>query len=521
VQENAASEDTLIAYNKLVDARKEIMAGKDFKSVAKQYSEDPTVADNGGDLGYFGGFRMVYDFEDAAFNTLVGEVSQPFRTKFGFHIVKVMDKRKSEGELTVAHIMVANNKSEDSLQEQPVDRINDIYKKLQQGEDFATLAKQFSDDKASAKKGGVVNRFGKGQLSSDAFETAAFGLKEKGDFSAPVRSDFGWHIIKLIEKHPVLSFNEMKKELESKIKRGSRSKLITTAFKDKLKKQYNLPINEEAINYFSSLLNEDFYKRSWAIPESLTKDRSMVTIGEMDITYGDFAKYLAMAQRKMNSRKPFNIIVKESYDEFLGNQVLSYHEENLEDVNEDFRIIVEEYRDGLLLFDLMESEVWNAAKKDSIGLQDYFTKNAANYTWKVRAVAAVASSADKEVINKVKKYLVKDWNPEKIKEAINKKGKLNVIFTKDTMDIDHQALPEDFKFKEGVSDIYLYNQAYVVAKVDEVIQGTPKTFEEAKGMVISDFQQYFEDNWINSLKEKYKISINSKVMDKVRKEIHK
>ncbi len=521
VPENEASEDTLKAYNKLINARKEIVGGKDFESVAKQYSEDPSVAENGGSLGYFGGFRMVYDFENAAFNTEVGEVSQPFRTKFGFHIVKVMDKRRSEGELTVAHIMVSNKKSEDTAQDQPADRINDIYRKLQQGEDFGSLAKQFSEDKASAKKGGVVNRFGKGQLSSEAFETAAFGLKEKGDITVPVQSDFGWHIIKLIDKHPVLSFDEMKKGLESKIRRGSRSKLITTAFKEKLNKQYNLAVNEEAIGYFSSLLNEDFYKRSWTIPESLTKDKIMVTIGKKTITYDDFAKYLLIAQRKMNTRRPFDIIVKESYDEFLGNQLLSYHEENLEDVNEDFRIIVEEYRDGLLLFDLMETEVWNAAKKDSIRLRNYFNENAADYTWNVRAVAEVASSADKEVINKVKKYLEKGWDSEKIKEAINKNGKLNVIFTKDTMDMNHQALPKDFIFKEGVSGIYDHNKSNVVVKVNEIIESSPKSFEEAKGPVTSDFQEYFEDNWIISLREKYKVSIDSQVMDKVRKEINK
>jgi len=521
LQENAAAADTLKVYNRLMDARKEIMGGKDFESVAKQYSEDPTVAENGGDLGFFGGFKMVYDFEDAAYNTKVGELSQPFRTKFGFHLVKVSDKRKSVGELTVAHIMVSNKKSEDTLQEKPFDRINDIYKKIQQGEDFETLAEQFSEDKASAKKGGLVNRFGKGQLMSDAFETAAFGLKEKGDITEPVQSDFGWHIIKLIDKHPVLSFNEMKKGLESKIKRGSRSKLITTAFKDKLKKQYNIPVNDKAISYFSSLLNADFYSRTWTIPESLIKDGSLATIGKKTITYNDFANYLLTSQKKMNTGKPFNIIVRESYDEFIGNHVLGYHEEHLEEVNEDFRVIVEEYRDGLLLFDLMESEVWNAAKKDSIRLNDYFTKNAADYKWNVRAMAEVASSADKAVIAKVKKYLEKGWDTEKIKATINKKGKLNVIFTKDTMDMDHRALPKDFKFKEGVSDIYDYNKAHIVVKVDELIESSQKSFEEAKGAVLSDFQEYFEDNWIQTLRNKYKVSVDSQVMDKVRQEINK
>jgi len=517
--ENAPAEDTLKAYNKLIDAKKQILAGKAFDVVAKEFSQDPSVSENGGDLGYFGGFRMVYDFENAAFNTKIGEVSEPFRTRYGYHIVTVVDKRKSLGELTVAHIMVSIKKDNDSLQEQPEDRINDIYKKLQQGEDFESLAKQFSEDKASAKKGGRLNKFGKGQLSSSQFEQAAFSLKEKNDISKPIKSDFGWHIIKLIEKHPVSSFEEMRQELESKIKRGSRSKLITKAFTDKLKKKYNLGTNQEAIAYFASILTEDFYKRSWEIPETLTKDKTLATIGNKIITYGEFGKYLVPFQRTIRDKKPFVTIVKDSYDEFLGKEVLSYYEKNLEEENEDFKIIVEEYRDGLLLFDLMEAQVWEAARKDSLGLQSYFNKNAGDYKWNKRVYAIVASSPNKSVVKKVSKYLKKGWTQEKIKKRVNKKDKLNVIFTKDTMDINHQALPKDYKFNKGISSIYKHNESYVVVKTDAIINSNPKSFEDARGKVMSDYQAFIEEDWIKTLKEKYKVDINNQSLETVKKEL--
>ena len=518
--ENAPLADTLNVYNKLMEARKEIIDGKEFESVAMQYSQDPSVSENGGDLGYFGGFRMVYDFENAAFKTKVGDVSKPFRTKFGYHIVKVMDKRKSLGKLTVAHIMVSIKKNQDSLQEQPEDRINDIYKKLQQGEDFKSLAKQFSEDKASAKKGGLLNKFGKGQLSSSQFEEAAFGLKEVGDITSPIKSDFGWHIIKLINKHPVSSFEEMKNELEAKIKRGSRSQLITNAFTNKLKKKYNLKINQATINYFAGILTDDFYSRSWKLPDLFDGEKVMATIGTLPVKYAEFGKFLASSQRKMNTKKPFKDIVKEAYDEFLGKQVLSYYENNLEAENEDFKIIVEEYRDGLLLFDLMESQVWNAAKNDTLGLQTYFKEQAANYQWNRRTVATVASSSDKSIIKKVGKYFNKGWDAEKIKQAINKKGKLNVIFTKDTMDVEHQALPKTFDFKKGISEIYSHNKGYVIVKTDDIIESSPKTFEEAKGKVINDYQNYIEENWLASLRKKYKVNVNTDVLNKVKKEIN-
>lgn len=519
VPENAPVEDTLKAYNKLLDAKNQLANGKAFEEVAKQFSQDPSASQNGGDLGYFGGFRMVYDFENAAFNTKIGEVSEPYRTRFGYHIVKVVDKRKSLGQLTVAHIMVSNKKRNDSLQQKPEDRINDIYKKLQQGEDFESLAKQFSEDKASAKKGGLLNKFGKGQLSSNQFEEAAFSLKEKGDISEPIKSDFGWHIIKLIEKHPVSSFEEMKKELESKIRRGARSKLITTAFTNKLKKKYNLKTNNEAISYFASILNEDFYKRSWKVPETLTKEESLVTIGNKTITYNDFGTYLLTAQRRNRGNKPFTTIVRDAYEEFVAKEVLSYYEDNLEIENDDFRLIVEEYRDGLLLFDLMESEVWDAARKDSLGLEAYFNKNANHYKWNKRTFATVASSSNKSTIKKVRKYLDKGWSQEKINKSINKNGKLNVIFTKDTMDASHQALPKEYKFKKGISDIFKHNKSYVVVQTDAIIDSSLKTFEDSRGKVMSDYQAFIEENWIKTLRKKYKVTINNESLREVKKEI--
>lgn len=519
IPETAPPQDTLKAYNTLLDARQEILSGTKFDEVAKKYSEDPTVSENGGDLGYFGGFRMVYDFENAAFNTEVGEVSQPFRTKFGYHIVKTFDKRKSLGQLTVAHIMVSNKNAKDSTKQDPKERINDLYQKLKQGEKFESLAKQFSEDKASAKKGGLLNKFAKGQLSSDEFEEAAFALKEIGDVSSPVESRFGWHIIKLVDKHPVSSFEEMKTELESKIKRGSRSKLITNAFTNKLKQNYGVEGNKEAMDYFSKVVNDSFYKRTWKAPETLPKEKTIAQIGDDIITYKDFAGYLETAQRQTRVRKPIRDIVENAYDEFLAKKVLSYHESHLEEENQEFRIIIEEYRDGLLLFDLMETQVWNAARQDSVGLMNYFKANASKYKWQRRAVATVASSNDRSVIKKVGKYLEKGWNPEKISETVNKKDRLNIMFTTDTMDITHQALPKTYDFKVGVSDVYSHDGSFVIVKASKIIESSPKTFQQAKGKVVSDYQSYIEENWLKELRKKYTVNINQKALESVRKEL--
>ena len=184
VDESASPEDTLKAYQKITDIRKRILAGEDFITLAQQFSEDPSVKENNGDLGYFSSFRMVYPFENAAFSTELGQTSKPFRTRFGYHIVKVVDKRANRGEVTVAHIMILKPsdpaiKSDDKSKQ----TIEDIYKKIQQGESFESLAQQFSEDKSSASKGGVLQRFGSGQLSSEEFESVAFSLQNNNDAS--------------------------------------------------------------------------------------------------------------------------------------------------------------------------------------------------------------------------------------------------------------------------------------------------------------------------------------------------
>jgi len=232
--ENASPEDTLKAYKHTLEIRKRILAGENFEEVAQQVSQDPSAKENKGNLGYFSAFRMVYPFETAAYTTKVGEVSMPVRTKFGYHLVKVLDIRENRGEVTVAHIMIL--KAQGATPENAVktsSTIHDIYAKLKQGESFEALANQFSEDKNSSPKGGVLPRFGSGQLSSEIFENKAFEWQKVGDYSEPFESQFGWHILKLIEKHPVKKLEEMERELDAKIRKDDRSRIITNTLNTK------------------------------------------------------------------------------------------------------------------------------------------------------------------------------------------------------------------------------------------------------------------------------------------------
>jgi peptidyl-prolyl cis-trans isomerase SurA len=513
--ENASPEDTLVAYNTIVKLRERALV-EGFENVMKEVHNGQTLF--GEELGYFSGFRMVYPFENAAFNTKVGDISQPFRTRFGYHIVKIYDQRKSRGERTIAHIMV-NTKPGDTLAESAETRINEIYKKLQQGEDFESLAKQFSEDKSSAGKGGLLAPFSAGQLSSQEFEDAAFGLENIGDVTKPVKTQYGWHILKLYNKQPVKPFLDLKPELEMKVKRDERSRLIDDALVSKLKVKYDVITNQKALDYFTSILNDDYFKRTWKLPENFNGKSDFIKIGIQSYTYQDFGDYLLKNQRSVQSKAPFNQIVSKQYEAFLNAILMQYQEAHLEEDNKDYANIVQEYRDGLLLFDLMETTIWNAARTDSIAVQDFYNAHKENYMWPDRVHAVVAASSNENVLKKVGKLLEKDTDAEEIKSLFNKNNEVNIIFTTGLMDAQDQALPENFEFKKGLSKIYKHSNGFVIVMVKDLYPSTQKTLDEAKGNVVGDFQTFKENTWIEELKNKYKINVNEEALKQVKSAI--
>ena len=513
--ENASPEDTLVAYNNIVKLRERALV-EGFENVMKEVHNGQTLF--GEELGYFSGFRMVYPFENAAFNTKVGEISQPFRTRFGYHIVKIYDQRKSRGELTIAHIMV-NTKPGDTLAESAETRINEIYKKLQQGEDFESLAKQFSEDTSSSLKGGLLAPFSAGQLSSQEFEDAAFGLENIGDVTKPVKTQYGWHILKLYDKQPIKPFMDLRPELEMKVKRDERSRLIDDALVNKLKVKYQVSTNQKALDYFTSILNDDYFKRTWKLPENFNGKSDFIKIGIQSYTFQNFGDYLLKNQRSVQSKAPFNQIVSNQYEAFLSANLMQYQEAHLEEENKDYAHIVQEYRDGLLLFDLMETTIWNAARTDSIAVQDFYNAHKENYMWPDRVHAVVAASSNENILKKVGKLLEKDTDPEEIKSLFNKNNEVNIIFTTGLMDAQDQALPENFEFKSGLSKIYKHSNGFVIVMVKDLYPSTHKTLDEAKGNVVGDFQTFKENTWIEELKNKYNINVNEEALKQVKSAI--
>ncbi len=384
---NPAPKDTLLAYQKILEIRNRVLNGEDFEKVARETSDDPSARDdaksrrkgNNGNLGYFTAFKMLYSFEDAAYNTKIGEVSDPFRTRYGYHILKVDAFRTSKGEVEVAHILL-NDKG--AKQEQ---LINDIYKKLQGGEEFKTLAGKYSDDTGSKSKGGKLKKFGIGRMLKP-FEEVAFSLQKEGEYSKPFKTRFGWHILQLTKKHPVSSFEELERALKSKVRSGDRAKLSKDAVINKLKNKYSISENEEAKKIFDlkdiKLISKD------------SMQAVILSINDKNITQEEFFSFI---KNKRNKR------VFEVFKEFKDKEILAYYKENLEKTEPEFAYILQEYRDGLLLFELMQQKIWEKSSKDTLGLKNFFDKNLSTYQPKG------LDQIKGEVMNDYQNFLDKNW----------------------------------------------------------------------------------------------------------------
>ena len=523
VDENAAPEDTLKAYNKMIDIRNRALKGDDFGSLAAEFSQDPSAKDNKGDLGFFSSFRMVYAFESAAFKTPVGKISNPIRTRFGYHIIKVVYSRDNRGEVTVAHIMLLNPKEDKAEEKDKIKKnIDDIYQKLQQGESFESLAKQFSDDKSSSSKGGVLARFGSGQLSSEEFENTAFSLTAEKPLSTPFQTKFGWHIVKLIEKHPMRSFDEMKVELENRVSKDDRSRLITNSLNEKLRKKYVVKRDDKLYAALSKSVTNDFYENKWEVPaDTKAFDKKLFAINDKIISGTTFLIYLKTQQKAGLTLKPISKLVDSFYQKFLDEQLTTYYTDHLETEFPDFSNVMDEYRDGLLLFDLMEKEIWERSKTDTLGLKNFYESQKNNYQWKNRLDVIIASSTNMDVIKKAQKLLKQKVAPEKIKEQLNSKDKVAVMTNVGVFEEGNDALPKNLKQEVGVSEILKDGDYYFVTMVNKILPAGPKSLDECKGKVINDYQQYLEQNWVNELKKEFTIKTYPEVFEKVKTELKK
>jgi peptidyl-prolyl cis-trans isomerase SurA len=529
VSEDALPKDTLEAYNKIINFRNRALKGEDFGKIAKETADkgDPSARDNKGDLGFFTAFAMVYPFETAAYNTKVGEISMPVRTAFGYHIIKVWEKRPASGEILVSHLALRMKKDaskEDSLNAKK--KIEEIYGKIKSGSNFEDLCSQFSDDKSTASKGGQLPWISRGKLPFIEFENVAFNLKANGDISEPFLTAYGWHIVKRIDKRDLATFEKMRNELKQKVEKGQRGQVgkasmiakiknenVFTEFTTKNKKNVSFVALEEVI----SKLDTTFWEGKWNSESAKGMTKPLFKIGSATYTQLDFAKFLEQRQTK-RAKSDFNVVVRTQYNTFVNEKCISLEESMLDKKYPEFKALMQEYRDGILLFDLLDKKVWSKAMKDSVGLKNYYEQNKNNYLWEERADVSLYKCADDKIAKQVKSMISKKKTDKEITENINKNSQLNLNI-ENIMYLKKERKLIDENWKEGLfgplkdeSDGKLY-----VVKVNKLLPKQPKQINEAKGAITSDYQNYLEKEWVKELRSSHKLEINKEVMATVGK----
>jgi peptidyl-prolyl cis-trans isomerase SurA len=526
---NAAPADTLKAYNKIMAIRKRIVEKKeDFGKVAVETSDDQYSKDqpangnraatkgNAGDLGYFTALDLIYAFETAAYNTKVGDISMPVRTDFGYHLIKVTDREPAMGKVQVAHIIVtipSKATADDSAKAKS--KIFEIYNKIKSGSTFEDMANQFSDDKASASKGGVIPAFGVNRMVPE-FIVAISKLKNKGDISEPVQTMYGWHIIKLIDRKPIIPFDSMKADLKARITKDSRSSKSKDAMVAKVKKEYGFNETPATLADFYKVVNDSIFLGKWNVEKAKGLTKKMFAIGDKSYTQQDFAKYFA-SHLASKTKEDSAIYVNKIYKQFVDESVINYEDSKLETKYPEFKSLMKEYKDGILLFGLTDEKVWAKAVKDTTGLKEFYESNKANYMWDDRLDASIYTCANADIAKETRK-LIKEGklSDDEILKEINKTSQLDLKIESNKFLKKDNAVIDSISWVPGITKNISKGNSIVFVKVNAVLPKQPKSLSESRGLITADYQTYLEKNWLTDLKKKYPVEVDKNVFSTIK-----
>ena len=528
---NALPSDTLKAYNKAMDIRKKALKGEDFGDLAVRYSDDPSAKDqkatdqaparpgNKGDLGYFTVFDMVYPFETGAYNTKEGEISMPVRSDFGYHIIKVNSVTDAMGSIQAAHIFLqlpygASDEDEAAMKL----KADNIYKELmsQDGKNWNEMVKQYSDDRGTAQRNGTLSNFTVSRIVPEFIE-ACKSIKVN-EIAKPVRTVYGYHIIKLLSTSGVASFEKESKGLSERIEKDSRSKKSEEVVLKQVRKEYKFKQNDKNLEDFMATIDSSILRKAYEPADKADLNATLFTLEGKPTKVNDFVKYIKdnMSMQKYVTPATY---AYQLYENFANETVMDYADAHLEDKYPEFKALVKEYKDGILLFDLMDKEVWDKAVKDTTGLQNFHARNASKYMWEDRVLATVITVTRAESLPKVKALLDAGVELDSLKNVMHRDSVNYAYVRKGFYQRGDNQYVDQTEWKPGVRNEIksTVDESTVIVCIREVRGPEEKTLKEARGLVTSDYQLELEKQWVKSLKERYPVKINEKVLDKVRK----
>jgi len=521
-QPDASPADTLEAYKKSLEIRARIIAGEQFENVARGGSDDPSVVLNGGNLGYFTAMQMIRPFEDAAYGLKEGELSMPVRTPYGYHIIKVSDKRPSLGKIKVAHIMksVPPGATEEAWNK-AAEEINGILKKLKEGSSFSDLAKSESDHLESSVRGGEIDWFRTGDIVPE-FSQASFSLQKNGDISPPVKTSYGWHVIKRIDRQPIGSFEENRAYIESRLSVGSINDLARNSFVNKLKEEYNFSLNNMKLNQILSLTDSLFVNSSRKFYRSLLPPGNLYTYRGGSLKCLDFALLIERNFDALNGTNTSQLI-NNLLENNIAETLIAYEDSNLEDKYPEFRYLVKEFHDGMLLFEINSREVWNKPYTDTVGLNQFYAENHDKFMTTPSAMAKVYTPLEttntKTLLKLVKKHGSKPGGDDKIlARYIDKNDTTLSIISRRIFQGDDPEL--DPIISHTGSSTALENSKTCVILVSQVFPAELLPASEVQLKLTELYQESLEEKWIEQLKKKYPVWINEDVFRELREKYY-
>ena len=604
---DAAAADTLKAHQKMKEIYDKAVAGEDFGNLAQQYSEDPSAKSNQGRLGYFTAFQMVYAFEEAAYTTEIDSISPIIRSRFGYHILKVHDKRPMSGKVKVSHIMLRVTPNQpDTLALR--DRIFEIHERAVGGEDWNDLCRSYSEDQRTKNAGGTLPLLGLRQINDEAFESVAFALETPGEISDPVRSRYGWHIIRLEEKVGLEPFEELKPTLEQQVKSEDRMRMSQSAMYARLKEQNGFEEYKEVRSKVLAAAEKELKNSSFIemqMEEGLLSD----TLYRISDEYYTVDRTLAIAKDISKTQAPVRSAdqIDQLIEKSIERSLLDYEERNLITSNRDFRLLLQEYYEGILLFEIMNQKVWNRASEDTVGLRQFFEDNQEDYYWQERVDAAILTTNSKEIFEELQSVVSEDsyeldeisfelndkpdvlgnsqldsiielylsyersslWikadssivrNPlfnqlilflvdhgiedptielgkgtigenkiivrltsqskKSLEYLYNRESSLNLQVTEALFEKGDHDLIDSLTWEKGIVVTDQSND-YEMVVISETLEKQPKKLKDVKGLVISDYQDYLEREWVKELRKTNTIEINQSTLDNIKKAYRK
>jgi peptidyl-prolyl cis-trans isomerase SurA len=528
VNKNASPADTLEAWNKAMEIRNEILAGKEFGEAAVEYSEDPSAKDmpasgnrparkgNRGDLGYFTVFDMVYPFENGAYNTPVDEVSMPVRTDYGYHLIYVTDRQPAMGQVQVAHIYIPHPPDGDEqIEAAAVEKINKAWEELQNDVPWDTVVTRYSEDKGSKNTGGKLPWFGANRMVPE-FIVAVRDLEEPGEYTKPVKTPFGWHIIKLLEREPVGTFEDEELGIRNRLIKDQRYQLTEDVIIHQIKEEYGFEEFPSARQELLESIDTTLLSGNYDPEKAAGMDNPLFTLGEKEFTQYDFAKYFSKKQNRRITDIPF--FFNEQYDNYKIEMITGYEDKKLEEKYPEFRMLVKEYYEGILLFDLTDEKVWSKAVKDTVGLKEFYEANKGKYMWDKRLDATIYTIQDDDKVNlDTFLDLAKDETPmNDVLARFNAESEGALTADSGYYSKGDNNIIDEIKWKRGLSSPVSTPSGTTYVYVHEVLKPMPKEIVEARGLITADYQEYLENKWITELKDKYSVTVNEEIFRQIK-----